>query len=201
MTYPKICTECGKGALRKGLCSKHYSASYRKLHPSYHKDYKAEWRRKNPEGRKLERESYKKWAARNKEKLRVLSAKWRKKNHEYVLAKAKEYNNKNKAKYKVWRKENRDLLRVHERKKRLKRSSAHGWHTAKEVAKLWWRQRGKCAVCNISIWDKYHEDHMTPLARGGSDHIHNIQLLCPPCNQIKHAKDPIKFMQSLGFLI
>jgi hypothetical protein len=29
----------------------------------------------------------------------------------------------------------------------------------------------------------------------------NVQLLCPPCNLKKHAKDPIQFMQERGFLL
>ena len=40
-----------------------------------------------------------------------------------------------------------------------------------------------------------------PLARGGTNQRTNLQLLCPPCNLSKSAKDPIDFMQSRGFLL
>ena len=195
------CTVCGKETIRKNLCSTHHSANYRKLNPSYQKDYKAEWRTRNPEGRKLEKERTKKWAAENRHIVRKLCAEWRTKNKEYVLEFSRKYNAKNKEKQKKWRTENKERVRDYDRKKKLRRYKAEGWHTAKEVAKLWWRQKGCCAICKTSIWKKYHEDHITPLIKGGGDHIHNIQLLCPQCNQTKHAKDPIKFMQSLGFLL
>ena len=63
-------------------------------------------------------------------------------------------------------------------------------------------QRGKCAVCKTSIAGApYHLDHIKPLARGGTNQRTNLQLLCPPCNLSKSAKDPIDFMQSRGFLL
>ncbi len=69
------------------------------------------------------------------------------------------------------------------------------------VAKLLALQRGRCAVCRISISKKYHVDHITALAKGGKHAPENIQLLCPTCNLRKSAKDPIDFMQSRGFLL
>jgi hypothetical protein len=40
-----------------------------------------------------------------------------------------------------------------------------------------------------------------PLAKGGTNTDNNMQLLKATCNQQKHAKDPVEFMQSRGFLI
>lgn len=48
-----------------------------------------------------------------------------------------------------------------------------------------------CKTCSIE----------KPLARGGTNQRTNLQLLCPPCNLSKSAKDPIDFMQSRGFLL
>lgn len=62
-------------------------------------------------------------------------------------------------------------------------------------------QRWKCAICKVSIRARYHIDHITPIARGGRHVAPNIQLLCPPCNWSKHARDPVDYMQSRGFLL
>lgn len=62
-------------------------------------------------------------------------------------------------------------------------------------------QRWKCAICAISVRRRYHLDHVVPLARGGEHAPRNLQLLCPPCNVRKNAKDPIDHMRSLGRLL
>lgn len=70
------------------------------------------------------------------------------------------------------------------------------------LAELRRKQRGKCAVCRASL-DRagQHVDHITPIARGGTNHTSNLQLLCPRCNTSKGAKDPLVFMQARGFLL
>ena len=45
-----------------------------------------------------------------------------------------------------------------------------------------------------------HLDHVVPLARGGLHEDANLQLLCPPCNLNKHAKDPDEWAQQNGRL-
>lgn len=70
--------------------------------------------------------------------------------------------------------------------------------TVKNIGNL---QKWKCAICNCSISEKYHVDHIYPLAKGGSHDALNIQLLCQSCNVRKSAKDPIKYMQERGFLL
>jgi 5-methylcytosine-specific restriction endonuclease McrA len=63
-------------------------------------------------------------------------------------------------------------------------------------------QRSICPACRATLAKgNYHLDHIKPLARGGTNHQTNLQLLCPPCNLSKSAKDPIDFMQSKGFLL
>lgn len=61
-------------------------------------------------------------------------------------------------------------------------------------------QRSRCAVCGGRL-KQFHLDHIEPLSRGGPHHDHNVQLLCPPCNLRKAAKDPIQFMQEMGRLL
>jgi 5-methylcytosine-specific restriction endonuclease McrA len=62
-------------------------------------------------------------------------------------------------------------------------------------------QRWKCAICHVDVSLSYHLDHITPLAKGGSHSPDNLQLLCATCNVRKSAKDPIAYMQELGFLL
>jgi 5-methylcytosine-specific restriction endonuclease McrA len=63
-------------------------------------------------------------------------------------------------------------------------------------------QKGKCACgCKQSLGDDYHLDHIMPIALGGENEDWNIQLLRQVCNNQKHAKHPIEFMQIRGFLI
>lgn len=74
--------------------------------------------------------------------------------------------------------------------------------THQEVIGLHARQKGRCAVCAARVpITKAQRDHVMPLALGGGNSIRNIQLLCRPCNQSKHARHPIEFMQSRGFLL
>jgi 5-methylcytosine-specific restriction endonuclease McrA len=91
--------------------------------------------------------------------------------------------------------------RQKERRKRARRKGAQGRHTHAEVVGLLKLQKGKCAYCKASLKGGYDEDHITPLALGGSDRISNIQLLCKPCNNRKGAKHPTVYAQSLGLLI
>ena len=51
---------------------------------------------------------------------------------------------------------------------------------------LYDKQKGKCNYCGNKLTIQYfHIDHKTPVARGGSDRITNLQLLCGPCNTRK----------------
>lgn len=67
--------------------------------------------------------------------------------------------------------------------------------------KLFKLQNGKCPCCNKPLGNDYHMDHIMPLALGGSNTDGNMQLLRQRCNNQKHAKHPIDFMQSRGFLL
>jgi 5-methylcytosine-specific restriction endonuclease McrA len=98
-------------------------------------------------------------------------------------------------------KENPDYVRAARNKRRARKLAAGGRHTAADIKRLYGRQRGKCANCAASLRSGYHADHITPLARGGSNDILNIQLLCPSCNTRKHAKDPLVWARQNGRLL
>jgi len=51
---------------------------------------------------------------------------------------------------------------------------------------LFGQQEGVCNGCRMDFPYKIFEvDHVIPQSRGGTDHIENLQLLCPSCNRIK----------------
>ncbi|MGI9249613.1 MAG: DNA methyltransferase [Pseudohongiellaceae bacterium] len=55
--------------------------------------------------------------------------------------------------------------------------------------KLYGEQEGVCIGCDLHFPFKNMEvDHITPKAKGGTDHIDNLQLLCNACNRSKGVK-------------
>ncbi len=85
--------------------------------------------------------------------------------------------------------------------RRARKRNAPGAHTQTEIDDLFKKQRGKCAGCGVSIAGGYHRDRIVSLAKGGSNDVRNIQLLCGPCNHDKNAKDPIDWAQENGRLL
>lgn len=90
----------------------------------------------------------------------------------------------------------------YEQLRQSRKKASGGSFNHAQIEDLYRKQRGKCAVCREPVkLSKMQRDHIEPIALGGSSDITNIQLLCRPCNQSKHAKPPIDFMQSRGFLL
>ena len=58
---------------------------------------------------------------------------------------------------------------------------------------LFGKQQGYCKACGENFrYEMFQVDHIVPKARGGTDDMDNLQLLCGPCNRTKHAKDDAK---------
>ena len=48
------------------------------------------------------------------------------------------------------------------------------------------RQEGLCGGCGVAFpFRNFTIDHVVPRAKGGTDHLENLQLLCAACNSVK----------------
>lgn len=122
-----------------------------------------------------------------KERKSEVARKYYQRNRERLLVQQKKYYEQNKAKW---------VNKAHKRRARGLPSHVK----AEDLKRLTDLQQNKCAVCRIDL-TKRHLDHIVPLSKGGTHEFKNLQFLCQSCNLNKHAKDPIIFMQSKGFLL
>jgi hypothetical protein len=207
LPFDKRCKPCGvkytvkwnkeNVEKRRLIAEKHYLKNIERK-----KKYTAENRIKNYDRIKEKQAEYRK---ENSAKIRASNLQYKAKNAEKI----KEYN----AQFRI---ENLEKMRERSRKNRLKnpergRIDAHNRRSRKRnnggklsnglAEKLYKLQKGKCACCGKRLGDDYHLDHILPLALGGENIDSNMQLLSSMCNQQKHAKHPIEFMQSRGFLL
>lgn len=191
------------------FCVKLWNESNKEKCNGYYK----KWRDANPEKTKKQREDFraknptymKKWNEKNKERISIKLKEWRSNNLEKCKKLSKEYYKENKERLrplrKKWRQNNKSKIKLYAAKKNSIRRSADGKFCIGDILKLYNYQKMKCAGCLSCIKDKYHVDHIIPLARGGTNWPENIQLLCPSCNMQKHAKDPIDWAQENGRLL
>lgn len=98
---------------------------------------------------------------------------------------------------------NPDKAYASKRNRRAREKGALGCFTAADVAEIRIAQRGKCAMpwCKKKLSGKGEVDHITSLARGGTNYRRNLQLLCRLCNLRKGSKPPLVFAMENGLLL
>lgn len=212
-------------------CMRAYAAAYRKANPEKAKVATEKWLARHPEKKRETLSRWRRdnaqrlteydaaYRAANKDAIRERTTAYREANPDKVKEWAKRFRSENKAKIsnqdaeyyaknadkiksKVirWQKENPEACRVKGQNRRAKKAS--GGKLSKGLAqRLFELQRGKCPCCGKPLGKDYHLDHIVPLSRGGLNVDSNIQLLRSTCNQRKHAKSQIDFMQAKGFLL
>ena len=63
---------------------------------------------------------------------------------------------------------------------------------------LFGQQEGICAGCLVSFpFRNFAIDHKIARAKGGTDHLENLQLLCPACNSKKGTRSQEEFIAAL----
>jgi len=69
------------------------------------------------------------------------------------------------------------------RKLRMLIAKTKGDHTSKQWDELLKTSKRICQICGKP--NSVFKDHITPISKGGSNHISNIQVLCASCNAKK----------------
>lgn len=126
---------------------------------------------------------------------------WREKNPQYQ-AEWREKNNGYHLRYhRDWRADNRIQWRALSAKSRAKRMGKISVGSTSAEVKAWTdAQKKVCYWCGKRCARNFHVDHYQPLAKGGAHSIGNLVISCQPCNNRKHASDPIAFAQRMGKL-
>jgi 5-methylcytosine-specific restriction endonuclease McrA len=144
----------------------------------------AKWVASNPQ-------YYAAYRAANSDKVRDNQAAWYAANSDNEATRAAAYRAAHIEKY-----------RIYSQNRRARKRESGGKLSPGLSAKLFKLQKGKCACgCKQQLGNNYHLDHIMPLALGGTNTDDNMQLLRQRCNNQKHTKHPIDFMQQRGFLI
>jgi hypothetical protein len=138
--------------------------------------YQREWTQREPDKiRKRKRESMAKRRAADPEGARAYRSAWHAANRDVRTAKMREYAQRRF----FWNRE------MHLRQP--------GRATARQLARLWKDQRGRCALTGRRLDRTAHLDHIEPLAGGGGDGIGNLRWLCHEANLAKRALSDDQF--------
>lgn len=169
------------------------SNAWKKANKGKVSDYCAAKRAENPE---LFKKRLAEWKSKNKDRIKSYAVTYRKENEEAI----KEWRRKDYS-----RNPGPKILREHNRRA-LK--SVGGGTLSKDIIRiLWKRQKGKCPACKADLRKTgFHLDHIFPLIPkkgepAGKHEDKNVQLTCPTCNMKKKNKNPIQFMQEMGYLL
>lgn len=209
------CIECRRLGQRKHynananlVCSK--IAEYKRANPEKVRAWSRQrWANLTAEQKAAQLQKLALWAKENRERRKEAE---REANRLRRLARPAHFSNKkaqshirnrstNNERTKRWKANNPERVATLNRKRRAQHAGAGGSHTPADIADIKRMQRSRCAYCPANIGSSYHVDHIKPLIRGGTNDRRNLQLLCQPCNNKKHAADPLVFARKLGMLL
>lgn len=197
MTPEQKARHCETIAKWKARNIEHYRAQrrkYRSENPEKFSEPNKIYRRKNREKINATRSE---WNAANPDKIKAMAKRsWKKNGHKYLATAHKKYWSDPDASRQYMREnyflhleKNRIMGRIYANNRRV--ALEKGPKMAPDtVYRLMAEQSGRCACCPADLMAvKFHIDHIIPVCKGGLNDPENLQLLCQPCNQSKHAKD------------
>lgn len=172
---------------RCAACLKAYSKAYYDADP----ERSRRLNRDNYDKHREERiERGKRYRAANSDKMKSLYAVHNKKRYwadpERAKRKKREWNAANPERVKQYG-------RIKAAKRRALENKAAGSHTVNELRQLFDSYLGLCVYCNKPTRAK-HSDHVTPITRGGCNHIENIAPACGYCNRSKGDRSLLQFL-------
>ena len=145
-----------------------------------------------------ERRRAKQWQKKNKDRYKEYQKKWQKDNRNYMTKKCNEYVKKRmsyddefKTRMNMRGKNRENLKRATRYYLEGRTNKIPEKSPSKQLMKLFLIQEDKCIYCEKCIKEDRHIEHIIPLSKNGSNHIHNLALSCPECNNKKSTK-PIK---------
>ena len=121
------------------------------------------------------------WKRRNSEKSRKWCRRWRENNPEKMREACRR-----------WERAHPEERKAINRNREARILGNGGTHTAEDIHAQHERQLGRCFYCETAL-DKYHVDHVMPLALGGSNGPENLVIACPTCNIRKKDKHPMEW--------
>jgi 5-methylcytosine-specific restriction endonuclease McrA len=215
----KKCKKCGAlfDAQQCGACAvltkakarannpqkfKERDAAYRAANKKKINEYDKKRYASNPEKMRANAKQYR---AANKDRVKTYAAKRRVDEPDKVRSADARWRGSHREEKKIarakWWSDNPELRRVYAHNRRARERANGGTLSVGLAKKLFKLQKGKCACCGMALGENYHLDHIVPIVQGGANEDWNVQLLRSTCNREKHAKHPIYFMQSRGFLL
>jgi hypothetical protein len=151
------------------------------------------WRAKNPEYAD-------RYAQDHREQQRIKTACYRKRHAERIRQYCESHKEQRRAYSRQHAKTHREYYRTRDRNRSALEKMAPGRHTVADIRKQYADQGGRCYHCQCEVGDRYHIDHVIPLARGGSNDPSNLVITCPSCNMRKHTKLPHEWGGSQNLL-
>lgn len=159
-----------------------------------------QWLKDNPERAAAQKrvyyaeniEQFQAYRAANAEHIAQWKREWRKNNPELVREHKSDSQKRHRGaaneRSRRFSKRHPEQVRKWVRIQQHRRRHAGGSFSARDVELQYKSQKGKCWHCGKLVGDKYHLDHLIPIARGGTNDPRNIVISCPPCNQSKGTK-------------
>lgn len=194
----KLCVRCGASEFNKrGECLQ-CKRAYTKAYAAKNRDALILKKRERYEREKAELQAKaREYYDKNKAERVEYSKQYRLANPEVVIALDKKSRDKNRDRRNAFRREYTKKFPERMLNYNRRRSNNIGCDRLSDglMDLLMSEQGGKCAGCGTDLSCAIvHLDHFMPLKLGGRNIDSNMQLLCKPCNQTKHAKHPSVWM-------